>query len=154
MDYQIVKAQAADSQTLSEIAFEAKSYWGYPTEWLELWRPDLTISPEFISENDTWKTIIDRQIIGFTIIVAATESTFEIEHCWISPKHIGKGYGGKLLRHALSQPLYAQKHFNVLADPNAVPFYQKFGFKTIKEIPGKPEGRMLPWMEMINETTQ
>lgn len=150
MNYQITKAKALDSQTLSKIAFEAKSYWAYPAEWLELWRPDLTISRELITQNDTWKIIINGQIIGFTIVVASVEGSFEIEHCWIKPEYIGNGYGGKLLRHALSQPQYAQKHFNVLADPNAVPFYQKFGFKTIKEIPGKPEGRMLPWMEMIN----
>lgn len=153
MDHQIIKASAEDHLTLSEIAFEAKSYWGYPAEWLELWRPDITISPELIIENDSWKIVLDKQIIGFTIIIGNADETFEIEHCWVRPEHIGKGYGGKLLKHALSQPLYAQKLFSVLADPNAVPFYQKLGFKTIREIPGKPEGRMLPWMEMTNYRT-
>lgn len=150
MDHQILKALAADHQTLSSIAYEAKGYWDYPAEWLALWKDDLTISPKLITENDTWKLMLGEVIIGFTIIITHPDDSYEIEHCWIKPQYIGKGYGGKLLHHALAQPLYAKKRFNVLADPNAVPFYQKFGFKTIKEIPGKPEGRLLPWMEMVN----
>lgn len=151
MNHRILRAVATDHQTLSDIAYKAKGYWGYPAGWLELWKDDLTISPGLITDNDTWKLMIGEEIIGFTIIIMHPDDTCEIEHCWISPDYIGKGYGGKLLTHALTQPQYTQKRFNVLADPNAVPFYQKFGFKTIKEIPGKPEGRLLPWMEMVNK---
>ncbi len=154
MNYQILQASPEDHQTLSHISYEAKGYWGYPAEWLEIWKEDLTITPELISENDTWKIVIDEKIIGFTIIITHPDDSGEIEHCWIKPAFIGKGFGGKLLAHALKQQRYAQKRFNVLADPNAVPFYRKFGFNTIKEIPGKPEGRVLPWMEMINKSVQ
>ncbi len=55
MDHRISKASTADHQTLSDIAYKAKGYWGYPTEWLELWKDDLTISPGLITDNDTWK---------------------------------------------------------------------------------------------------
>lgn len=154
MTHQISKARAEDHYSLSKIAFEAKSYWGYPAEWLEIWKPDLTIAPGLITDNDSWKITIEDEIIGFTIIITHPNGSCEVEHCWISPDYIGKGYGGKLLRHVLAQPQYAQKRFNVLADPNPVPFYQKFGFKTLKEIPGKPEGRNLPWMEMVNQSQQ
>ncbi|MCE7996411.1 MAG: GNAT family N-acetyltransferase [Roseivirga sp.] len=153
MSYQIIRGQAEDHNSFSKIAFSAKSYWGYPAEWLEIWKPDLTISPQLIAENDVWKIITEGKIIGFTIIITHPDGSCEVEHCWISPDYIGKGFGGKLLRYALAQPKYAQKRFGVLADPHAVPFYQKFGFKTLKEIPGKPEGRTLPWMEMTNSQT-
>lgn len=150
MNYQILQASPEDHLALSQISYQAKGYWGYPAEWLEIWKEDLTITPELISENDAWKIIIDDQIIGFTIIISHPDDSCEVEHCWIKPEYIGKGLGGKLLGHALGQKRYTQKPFNVLADPNAVPFYEKFGFKTIKEVPGKPEGRQLPWMEMVN----
>jgi GNAT superfamily N-acetyltransferase len=150
MNYDIVPATPEDSPTLSSIALEAKAYWGYPQEWLELWKPDITISPEMIEAHDCFKVVSGNTIIGFTLIMAE-KGGFEIEHCWILPKYIGKGYGGKLLRYALSQPQYQRKHFGVLADPNAEAFYEKFGFKKIKDVPGKPEGRTLPWMEMINQ---
>lgn len=152
MGFKIIAAAPEDNETLSTIAFKAKAYWGYPQEWLELWKSDLTISAAMIRENDAWKIVSGDTIIGFTIIIATEAHSFEIEHCWMSPDCIGKGYGSKLLRQVLSQSHYQQKQFGVLADPNAVHFYQKFGFKTVREIPGKPAGRTLPWMEMTNTT--
>lgn len=150
MSYQISIALPEDCTALSQIAFAAKSFWGYPEAWLKLWLPDLTVSPEFISRHHSWKITKEDQPIGFTIISSSSDGFFEIEHCWISPDYIGKGLGTKLLTQVLSQSRYQGKRFGVLADPNAVPFYQKIGFATIKEVPGKPKGRVLPWMEMIN----
>jgi GNAT superfamily N-acetyltransferase len=150
MSYQISIALPEDSVVLSQIASAAKSYWGYPQAWLKLWLPDLTLSPEFIAQHDSWKITREDHPIGFIIISSSASGPFEIEHCWISPEYIGQGLGTRLLSQVLSQSRYQGKPFGVLADPNAVPFYQKFGFVTVKEVPGKPEGRTLPWMEMIN----
>ena len=41
MSYQIIKAYPKDTECLSKIAWQAKSHWNYPKEWMELWRKKL-----------------------------------------------------------------------------------------------------------------
>lgn len=143
------RASTEDALILSRIAHSAKAHWGYPKEWLDLWRNDLTLSPQKLNENATFIALDENEIIGFCMIADELEY-FEIDHCWVNPEHMGKGAGRKLLTHALQQAEYLGKTFRVLSDPNAQGFYQKFGFELIKEIESKPKGRHLPLMEMVN----
>lgn len=146
----LTKASDEDAFLLSSIAIKAKSHWDYPKEWIELWREDLTLSVDFINQNQTYVLKNLGNVLGFCVIIDNT-SYFEIEHCWVLPEHIGKGYGKRILDETLAKQEFKDKKFRVLSDPNAIGFYQKFGFETIKQIPGKPEGRFLPLMEMVNE---
>ncbi|OEK03723.1 hypothetical protein BFP97_02905 [Roseivirga sp. 4D4] len=145
----LTKASDEDAFLFSSIAKAAKAHWGYPKEWLSLWDADLSFNTEFLNANHVFVISVKDQTIGFCVIIEEKQF-FTIEHCWILPEQIGHGYGKQLLRYALSQPLFQNQTFNVLSDPNAVGFYQKFGFKTIKMIPGTPKGRELPLMQMTN----
>lgn len=148
-NYKITKASPQDAFLLTRIAKSAKQYWGYPDEWMALWQDDLTIKPAHFRNIQFWKITTNEEIAGFTSI-SEEEGVFEIDHCFVSPDHMGKGLGSKLIEHVLSLPEYLNRPFKVLADPHAVNFYEKFGFKTVSQIPSKPEGRTLPLMEMIN----
>ncbi len=149
MNYTIEAAGHRDTLALSQIAFSSKKHWGYPDDWMEMWRPDLTITPDIIKRDEAFKLTLDEEIIGFAVI-SASDQEFEIEHCWIRPEYIGKGLGSRLINHILALPKYKQQKFKVIADPNSVPFYEKFGFAKIDEVPSKPEGRFLPLLEMTN----
>ena len=46
---EIRRAAIEDAGELTRVAHESKSHWGYPRRWIELWRDDLTITPEFIT---------------------------------------------------------------------------------------------------------
>ena len=116
---------------------------------MELWRKDLTLTPELISDNFGYKALVDGKVAGFTLITQPDHG-FEVEHCFVLPEYIGKGCGSALLKHILALDRYRGAHFDVLADPNAVPFYAKFGFVTVGQVPSKPEGRTLPQMQMVN----
>ena len=145
-NYNIIEASPEDASLLSSIAMEAKQYWGYPDEWMELWKEDLKVTPAMIEEHGVWKIISENTITGFTIIIKEAEN-YTVEHCFISPDYIGKGYGKALLNYVFNLPQYVNQPFTVLSDPHAVSFYEKFGFKTSHHIPSKPEGRTLPFMK-------
>lgn len=134
---------------LGSIAQEAKAHWGYPAAWLALWKDDLSFTQDFLNTHFVLVLKVNHQIKGFCIIMAEA-GHFNVEHCWVLPEYLGRGYGSRLLTKALSEPTFVHKKVQVLSDPNAVGFYEKFGFKTIQMIPGRPVGRELPLMEMIN----
>lgn len=133
---------------LSEIAYRSKSYWNYPKEWLESWRPELTITQSQILENHTLLLKVDDQITGFTII--CDRGIFlEIDHFWLTPQFIGKGLGSQLMNSLLSANS-PTKPLCTLADPHAEAFYAKHGFQVIEQRASSVLGRTLPWMERQN----
>ena len=143
------KASLADAFLLGSIAQKAKAHWGYPAAWLALWKDDLSFTKDFLNMHFVLVLKLADQIRGFCIIIEEPDY-FNIEHCWILPEDLGKGYGFQLLKRALAEPDFTNQKIQVLSDPNAVGFYEKFGFKTIQMIPSKPIGRELPLMQMIN----
>ena len=106
-------------------------------------------SPEIIKENDAYKITSNNDIIGFIIISEQVKFT-EILHCWITPSYIGQGLGSLLLAHVFELQKFKGKVFEVTADPNAVPFYQKIGSLEFDQQPSMPLGRSLPIMRMTN----
>jgi len=148
--YHIEEASPKDASLLSDIAWQSKKHWGYPDAWMELWRDDLTITAELIENNHCCKLLHEGKTAGYAIICSIANG-FEIEHCFVLPAYIGKGCGSTLLKHMLAEAQYQGTQFDVLADPNAVTFYEKFGFKTVENIPSKPAGRTLPLMRMVND---
>ena len=144
---QVHKAMPADAEILSRIAMASKAHWGYPEEWLEKWRPDLTLTPEFIASNQVFKLVsLDAEVIGFCAVVEENEVLW-IEHLFLLPTYLGQGFGRKLYDH-VSQLVPGKQHreWKVVADPNACPFYEKMGMSVVDRIESWPPGRYLPIM--------
>ncbi|MEZ5038556.1 MAG: GNAT family N-acetyltransferase [Saprospiraceae bacterium] len=144
----IKKAKPADCPILTQISKAAKAHWGYPEEWLAMWEDDLSIKKGDLSHFRVFKLTEKGVILGFSAI-SEKENTLAIEHLWIRPQLIGKGLGKYLLQNSLEK-VRTESHttLTVIADPNAVGFYEKFGFETVQFIPSKPEGRQLPLMSL------
>ncbi len=150
MDVQIRRALPEEADALTEIAHAAKRHWGYPENWIQHWKADLTITPEFIAKNEMYVAVIGTEIIGCSAI-AFSDSVAELEHMWIRPEHMGGGIGRALLRHIkqraeeLKIPL-----LEISADPNAEGFYERMGAKRIGEDHSQIEGqpRVLPRMSV------
>lgn len=143
----IIPAQPDDANKLSEIAWQAKSYWKYPAKWMELWRLGLTITPKMIETNDVFKLVLDEEIVA-CIVFITEENVLWIEHLWVLPEYIGLGIGNQLLQTGLKKavkPLH--QSIKVISDLNAENFYKKMGFKTIGQYESLPKGRLLPIME-------
>ena len=150
MSVQIRRAQADEARVLTDIAHAAKRHWNYPEDWIEQWKFDLTITPDFISENEVFVALIDGEIGGCCALVL-TETLAEIEHMWIRPEHMGHGIGRALFEHARDRARERLAHLLELsADPNAEGFYERMGLKSVGEVAADVAGhpRVLPRMRM------
>ena len=58
---QIRRATPDEADTLTSIAHAAKRHWNYPEKWIEQWRSDLTITPEFIAKNEVYVAVGGRR---------------------------------------------------------------------------------------------
>jgi N-acetylglutamate synthase-like GNAT family acetyltransferase len=130
----IRRATTDDTATLTNIAHDAKRYWGYPDHWIEHWRDELTISNDFVNANDVYVSVNDDEVRGFYALVVRNDKA-ELEHLWVAPKHIGTGVGKELFLHAMQRAGSRDvSEVQISSDPNAEGFYQKMGAHRIGEI--------------------
>jgi GNAT superfamily N-acetyltransferase len=151
MNIEIRRAQPSEAEVLTAIAHAAKRHWNYRADWIDEWQLDLTITPDFITDNEVFVALVDDQIAGCCALVL-TDTLAEIEHMWMRPEHMGSGIGRALFEHAKRRA--EERGANVLelsADPNAEGFYAHMGAKRIGEIPAGMAGeedRVLPRMRI------
>jgi len=155
----IRKATPDEAEVLTQIAHDAKRYWGYPENWVERWKEDLTVTNEFISANEVYVAVADSgpnpakasdsqspTIDGFYAIVIDGDKA-ELEHMWVRPEKIGSGCGKELMMHAMETATFLNAAaLEMSADPNAEGFYKRMGATRIGEIHSEIEGqpRTLP----------
>jgi len=150
MNLQIHRARPEQANALTQIALAAKAHWGYPARWMEIWKPQLTFSPEYLEESESWVAEVDTRPIAFYTLQERAGTAW-IENLWVSPEYIGKGVGKGLFLHAVE--LSRQRGYKLLrleADPNAIGFYERMGMHKIGERQSEVEGqpRTLPLMEL------
>lgn len=146
----IVRAVPMQAGRLSQIAHAAKSYWGYPAHWIELWHNQLTIGPGFISSSEVWAAECEGTLQGFYSFVG-TVPKLTMDNMWVMPVSIGQGIGSALFNHAMrrARELGAEV-IEIESDPNAEGFYQKMGALTVGEVGYTLDGmlRTLPLMQI------
>ena len=146
MNLRIEKAGEELHGELTGIAHAAKRHWGYPERWMELWRDVLTITPNYIAENEVYVARLEDEVVGFYALVGSGAKV-TLDHLWLSPAQIGTGIGRTLFNHAMAtaRQLGAEE-MEVEADPNALGFYERMGGRRVGEnvydLDGQP--RVLP----------
>ena len=146
----IRKGVVEDSSSLTDLARAAKASWGDPEAWLREWEPELTITPEFIRCNAVFVAESEGRIAGMVSIEEGPEGP-EIGHLWVDPGGHGEGWGRRLLETAIE--FAAANHWTalrILSDPNAVPFYRKFGAVPVSDVAAPVAGteRRLPVLRL------
>jgi GNAT superfamily N-acetyltransferase len=144
--FSIRPASPDDAETLTDICFRAKAYWGYPVAWIKLWADELTITPEELERHFGFVSVDDAGvIIGFGIL-STNPPTAEIEHLYIDPDAMGKGAGQALI--TVLKRAAAEQGCTTIeldSDPHALGFYQKTGGTQIGDTPSAIlPGRSLP----------
>lgn len=148
--HQLETPMEQDARALSRISRASKAHWGYPEEWLNLWRADLEVSTDYLRQHHTFviRLHTDQSFIGFCILSEEGSHLLWVEHLWVLPEYIGRGLGSALLQTALTACIRSEHQaVKVIADPNAAPFYAAKGFVTVDEHPSQPGDRKLPVME-------
>jgi N-acetylglutamate synthase-like GNAT family acetyltransferase len=146
----ILLAHIQDFNKLTELAIRSKSYWNYNKEQIEDWRGELTISEKYILENNVYKLIRGKTLIGFYSYIVSKEKQVKLDFLFIEPEFISQGFGKMLLLDFLSRmKKYGYQKINVEADPNSEKFYLKFGFQVIGKLESSIRDRYLPIMQKI-----
>lgn len=144
----IIRANPSDAKRLTEIALKSKAFWGYSDELIESWREELTITSKMISSSHIFKFIVDDRTVGFYFLNPPKEKSIELEMLFVLPEYIGNGIGKQLLQHSFKEAINLNaKTMTLLADPNAVRFYESKGFYKISQKQSSIAGRFLPVMQ-------
>jgi GNAT superfamily N-acetyltransferase len=118
----------ADAELLSALAMRSKSHWGYPQEWLDHWRAELTILPSYIEQNSLVVANCQSGICGFFGLEFLDGSSARLQHLWVDPPFIGKGFGRQLFERACAMAKGSRcDSLELVADPNAERFYLRMG---------------------------
>lgn len=139
-----INALPGDDDLLTQTAMSSKSIWGYSDQLMAIWRPDLTLSREYILANEVVKVYDDDVFVGFFSLVKTGDKSLEIDHLWLVPGRTKQGYGQRIFERIRA---FARKNgyttATLIADPNAIGFYKKMGGRVIGKHQGKVKDRVL-----------
>jgi N-acetylglutamate synthase-like GNAT family acetyltransferase len=138
----IRRALPEEAETLTQIAVDAKRYWGYPEHWIKHWESDLTISSDFIRDNHVYVAEQEGEVRGFYAL-CVSGSKAELEHMWVTPGSIGTGVGKELFLDAMDRAITLEvREIEISADPNAAGFYERMGASQIGETESNIDGQV------------
>ncbi len=138
-----IDAEAKHTELLRDVLISSKGYWGYSKEQLEEWRSNLKFEEAYITGNTVKLILKDKEVIGFFAIVKGDSDV--LDHLWLLPKAIGKGYGNLVFKQIISECHRLEiSNFDIISDPDAEGFYLKKGALKVGEVYSQPQKRMLP----------
>lgn len=135
---------------LTALCVRSKAYWGYDVEFMRLSEATLTVSETEVASGRVLVAERERLPVG----MAKVEPDGELGMMFVDPLAIGRGAGRALFEAsaALARRLGARR-MAILADPNAVPFYERMGARWVGQAPSDAiPGRILPLFEYDLET--
>lgn len=146
----IIRAIPEDHEALTTLTKKSKAFWGYGAELLAQWDTVLTITPDYISENETYKLVEQNTIIGYYSFLVADAQTITLDNLFIDPEFMGKGNGKLLLEDAIDRARGLDFKAIILeSDVNAAAFYSRFGFVISGQVETSVAGRFLPLMKLV-----
>jgi GNAT superfamily N-acetyltransferase len=134
-----------EAPLLSELALRSKAVWGYPADFLDACRTELTCRSETIADARSTFIVAERdtEIVGFHAMRPLDGSTFELEALFVEPSRIGEGIGRTLLEDAWRRARDAGGiRLLIQGDPHAAAFYlacgaRRTGARESASIPGR-----------------
>lgn len=153
----IQRAEPADHELLTTISFRSKSHWAYPEHYLQIWKNELTITPEYIERNEVFVCKLQGTAVAYySLVELAEELTLAkvtlaaglwLDHMFVLPEYIGQGLGRSLFLHCRNRlSARGASCLHILADPNAEGFYLKMGCQHCSLYPSSIPGRDTPYL--------
>ena len=146
----VLRATTEQAGELTTITIAAKRHWNYPEKWIQIWLPLLTVTTEYIRENETWAAVQNDRCIAYYSL-KNDDGFIWLDNLWVLPGFMGQGIGRELFQHALERSRACGAFvLRIESDPNAQSFYEKMGARIIGEQHGEVDGqpRVLPVMEI------
>jgi GNAT superfamily N-acetyltransferase len=144
----IQRATPEQAEILTALTIAAKRHWNYPEKWIQIWLPLLTVTADYIRENEAWVAVEGETCVAYYSLKQEGEFLW-LDNLWILPEFIGQGIGWELFQHALERSrARGASILRIESEPNAQVFYEKMGARKIgehhTEVDGQP--RVLPVM--------
>src|SRR5260221_11880791 len=92
----IRKAIDLDISTINKVLYASKSYWGYDEVFMSAFMEKFALSEKYLNDNSVYVASKNGKIIAFFSFIFREDGQLELDHFFISPKHIVKGYARKL----------------------------------------------------------
>jgi GNAT superfamily N-acetyltransferase len=143
-------ARADECALLSDLAFRSKAIWGYPRDFMEQCRAELTISADTFDDNVLEVMDLGGDVVGFYSLERVSDEVVELGHLFIDPGLVRRGHGRRLLeRAARTAHGLGFRTLRIQGDPNAEPFYQSMGARKVGTQPSASiPSRVLPVFEL------
>jgi GNAT superfamily N-acetyltransferase len=133
---------------LTALTLASKAHWGYDQDFMELARPGLTITREYLEANQCWVAEIDGAPVGWFSLVSIPDGLL-LDNFFLLPDHIGSGVGRLMWKEAVRRAEAAGAgRLTLEADPNAAGFYERMGARRTGSATATDTGRELPVYEI------
>jgi GNAT superfamily N-acetyltransferase len=149
------RALPDEAEGLTALTLESKAHWGYDVEFMDLARPSLTVTREYLEANECWVAEVDGATLGWFSLVSIADGLL-LDNFFLLPAHIGSGLGRLMWNEAVRRAEAAGVgRMTLEADPNAAGFYERMGARRTGSVRAPDTGRELPIYEMkLNPTPQ
>ena len=142
------RASTEEAEELTELTIASKAHWGYDEAFMEIARPYLVITPEYLEANECWVAVFEGRTIGWFSLVEQPGGLL-LDNFFLLPGHIGSGLGRRMWQQALDRAVArGAERLTLEADPNAAGFYERMGARRTGTVIASGTGRELPVYEL------
>jgi GNAT superfamily N-acetyltransferase len=139
-----------EADMLSDLAFRSKAHWGYPPEFMEACRDELTVTSSAIAAGRVFVLDDHWTPVGVYSLDDLPDGGIELGHLFVEPGRFGTGVGRQLVEHACrTAHALGYRRLVIQGDPNAEGFYARCGAVRIGDRQSASiPGRKLPLFEI------
>jgi GNAT superfamily N-acetyltransferase len=139
---------------LTAAAHESKGAWGYPQAWIEEWKEQLTLTPDYIRRHEVFTGHFGTSLAGFYALIDEGDQ-WCLDHFWVRPAYMRQGVGRRLFADAVDRIRQERPGRLIIdSDPHAEEFYLRMRCTRIGAVSANMPGveRELP--RMVYEITR
>lgn len=144
-------ARPEEAELLSGLALRSKGHWGYPAEFIEACRAELTLSVDFIKTSPVYVLEEAEGFVAGFYGLRQAEGAIELLYLFVEPVAINGGYGRLLWEHAVKMAAELGHHkISIESDPFAEAFYLAMGARRVRVVASTVQAdRALPVLEFL-----
>jgi GNAT superfamily N-acetyltransferase len=92
----------------------------------------ISMSPAYVEAHEVWVLVGAGDVMGFHGLIHRGDVS-ELDHMWLLPQHIGKGYGRLVFGHAVQRASAAGAvSLEWEAERHAIGFYKRMGARPLR----------------------
>jgi GNAT superfamily N-acetyltransferase len=149
MSVVVRSARSGEAATLTALCIRSKAHWAYDDAFMKLSAAALAVDEADIAAGRVLVAAADEGPVLGMVTVLGDGEMVDLDSLFVDPPAIGSG-AGRLLFQAATQMArgLGARRMTILADPNAVSFYERMGARFVRNAPSDAiPGRLLPLYE-------